>query len=126
MEDVILFFITFVFMFIFYQIFIIGPAKRRKNTNNKKQKNKELMEIKYLESRYNLDLKKIKYEQLLQMCALVSSFDISIAVSVVSLFDNFFLELLCGFLSAIILIIISYHFVYMFYKKKGMIKDGDK
>ena len=83
-----------------------------------------MLEIKYLELKYNLDLDKVKYEQLLQICALVSSFDISLSVTFVSLVNGLMLELLVGFLSIIIFIFISYHFVYLFYKKKGMIKNG--
>lgn len=120
MEEVVLFFMSYVLIFIIYQIFIILPAKK----NRSGRKKKELLEIKYLELKYNLDLDKVKYEQLLQICALVSSFDISLSVTFVSLVNGLMLELLVGFLSIIILIFISYHFVYLFYKKKGMIKNG--
>jgi len=120
MEEVVLFLMSYVLIFIIYQIFIILPAKK----NRSGRKKKELLEIKYLELKYNLDLDKVKYEQLLQICALVSSFDISLSVTFVSLVNGLMLELLVGFLSIIILIFISYHFVYLFYKKKGMIKNG--
>lgn len=120
MEEVVLFLMSYVLIFIIYQIFIILPAKK----NRSGRKKRELLEIKYLELKYNLDLDKVKYEQLLQICALVSSFDISLSVTFVSLVNGLMLELLVGFLSIIILIIISYHFVYLFYKKKGMIKNG--
>ena len=103
------------------QIFIILPAKKRVKSGNNK---KELLEVKYLENIYKIDLKKIKYEQLIQICALVSSFDISLAVTFVCMVDRLLLELLVGFLSVIILIVVSYHLVYLFYKKKGMIKNG--
>ena len=120
MEEIVLFFMSYVLIFIIYQIFIILPAKK----NRSGRKKRELLEIKYLELKYNLDLDKVKYEQLLQICALVSSFDISLSVTFVSLVNGLLLELLVGFLSIIILIFISYHFVYLFYKKKGMIKNG--
>ena len=120
MEEIVLFFMSYVLIFIIYQIFIILPAKKNKNSKKKR----ELLEIKYLELKYNLDLDKVKYEQLLQICALVSSFDISLSVTFVSLVNGLLLELLVGFLSITILIFVSYHFVYLFYKKKGMIKNG--
>jgi len=120
MDEIVLFFMSYVLIFIIYQIFIILPAKK----NRSGRKKRELLEIKYLELKYNLDLDKVKYEQLLQICALVSSFDISLSVTFVSLVNGLMLELLVGFLSIIILIFISYHFVYLFYKKKGMIKNG--
>ena len=121
MEEIVLFLMTYVFVFIIYQIFIISPAKKRKKNNVKSDK--ELFEIKYLVSKYKLDLDKISYNQLLQICALISSFDISIAVSVVALENNFLVDMLFGFTTIFILIFISYHMVYLFYKKKGMIKN---
>ena len=121
MEEVILFLMTYVLVFIIYQIFIISPAKKRKKKNIKTDK--ELFEIRYLVSKYKIDLDKISYNQLIQICALVSSFDISIAVGVMTLFNNFLLQMLLGFTTIFILIFISYHMVYLFYKKKGMIKN---
>ena len=120
MEEFILFGMTYLFVFIIYQIFVIGPAKKRKKKNNK---DKEIIEVKYLILRYKIDLDKISYNQLIQICALVSSFDISIAVGVMTLFNNFLLQMLLGFTTIFILIFISYHMVYLFYKKKGMIKN---
>ena len=120
MEEFILFGLTYLFVFIIYQIFVISPAKKRKKKNNK---DKEIIEVKYLISRYKIDLDKISYNQLIQICALVSSFDISIAVGVMTLFNNFLLQMLLGFTTIFILIFISYHMVYLFYKKKGMIRN---
>ena len=126
MEELILFFMTFVLVLIIYQIFFIGPAKRRKSGKKKNKKNvdRELFEVKYLEDRYKLDLEKINYNQLIQLCAITSSFDIAIVVGVICLFNNIFIQLLVGFVLAILLIIISYHLVYLFYRRKGMMKDG--
>ena len=100
MEEFILFGMTYLFVFIIYQIFVIGPAKKRKKKNNK---DKEIIEVKYLISRYKIDLDKISYNQLIQICALVSSFDISIAVSVVALENNFLVDMLFGFTTIFIL-----------------------
>lgn len=124
MEELILFVMCFVLVYIIYQLFVIIPAKKRKNDRSRKNKDREVFEIKYLIAVYNIDLSKIKYEQLLQICALVSSFDISIGVYFVSLAKHFWTEMLFGFLSVIISILITYHLIYLFYKKKGMIKNG--
>lgn len=121
MEELILFGLTYIFVFLIYQIFIIGPAKKRKM--KKIKTDKEIFEVKYLEIKYKLDLEKISYNQLIQICALVSSLDISIAVTIMTLTKKFILEMLLGFGSIFILIFISYHLVYLFYKKKGMIKN---
>ncbi len=120
MEEIILFIMTYVFVFVIYQIFIISPAKKRKK--NMIKTDKDLVEVKYLVNKYKIDLDKISYNQLIQICALVSSFDISIAVSVMGLTKSFLTQMLLGFSSIFILILVSYHMVYLFYKKKGMIK----
>ncbi len=125
MEEIILFIMSFVFIFVIYQISIVNPAKRRvldKKKKNDKEK-KELVEIKYLVKRYKLDLDKVSYNQLLQIVALVSSFDISLVVSIIMMFDNFIMEIVVGFFATLLIIMISYHLVYLFYKKKGMIKN---
>ena len=121
MEEIVLFLITYVLVFLMYQIFIVSKAKRNKDKKNKK----EPLEILYLKKMYKkLDFKKIPYNQLLQLIALISSFDISIIVTIVVHINNFLLEILVGFFGIIILILISYHVIYLFYKKKGMIING--
>lgn len=125
MEEIVLFFMSYVFVYIMYQLLIIKPAKKRyvEKNKSKDRDKKELVEIKYLVKRYKLDLEKISYKQLLQIVALVSSFDISLVVSTIMLIENFILSIIVGFILTILLILLSYHFVYVFYKKKGMIKN---
>lgn len=124
MEEIVLFFMSFLFVFLIYQIFVIIPAKRRyKDKINKNREKKELPEIKYLEKKYNLDMEKVSYFQLLQIVAFVSSFDISLIVSIIMLVENFIFRISLGFLLTFIIIFSSYHLVYLFYKKKGMIKN---
>ena len=125
MEEIVLFFMSYVFVYIMYQLLIIKPAKKRyvEKNKSKDRDKKELVEIKYLVKRYKLDLEKISYKQLLQIVALVSSFDISLVVSTIMLIENFILSIIVGFILPILLILLSYHFVYVFYKKKGMIKN---
>lgn len=125
MEEIILFLMSFIFIFIIYQLFLVGPAKRRVNSKMKKQERekKELVEIKYLVKRYRIDLDKVSYKQLLQIVALVSSFDISLVVSIIMSLNNFLLEIIIGFVATLLIIMLSYHLVYLFYKKKGMIND---
>lgn len=116
---------SFIFMFLIYQFFLVIPAKKRKKSRKKKgdREKKELVEIKYLDKRYKLDLDKVNYNQLLQIVALVSSFDISLIVSIILMFDILWMEVIVGFVATLLIIAISYHFVYLFYKKKGMIKN---
>ena len=119
MEEFILFLLTFVFLLIIYQILFVIPAKKKKGKSKK-----DLLEIRYLKNRYDLDYDKISYPQLLQICAITSSLDMAIAVTVVSFIDSFLWEIIVGFVVICLLIVVSYHFVYLFYKKKGMVKNG--
>ena len=126
MEELGLFILSFIFVLLIYQIFIIIPAKKRKNNKSKVRKkkedtSKELFEIKYLQARYKLDMKKINYNQLLQICAITSSFDISFIVYLIGIINNFILRVLGGFIFTLGIIMLIYHLVYLFYKKKGMI-----
>ena len=126
MEELGLFILSFIFVLLIYQIFIIIPAKKRKNNKSKGRKkkedtSKELFEIKYLQARYKLDMKKINYNQLLQICAITSRFDISFIVYLIGIINNFILRVLGGFIFTLGIIMLSYHLVYLFYKKKGMI-----
>lgn len=112
MQNVILFIFTYIVVFLLYQLLFILPAKRLKKKKN------SLIEIKYLEKKYNLDLTKINYNQLLQIICITSSLDISLIVSILLLFSNFLVSIIVSFFLIIIIFIISYHLVYLFYKKK--------
>lgn len=115
MQEIILFIMCYIFVLLIYEFFLVGPAKKNK---------KELLEVKFLITKYHLDIDKINYNQLLQLCAITSSLDIAISVNLILLVDGLIFELLVGFVAIIILIFISYYLIYLFYKKKGMIKDG--
>ena len=125
MEEVILFLLSFVFIFLLYQIIIIGPAKRSKSLKTRgKRKDKNPIEVKYLISKYKLDMEKVNYNQLLQIVAITSSFDIALIGSLIMAVEDFFLSVVVGIVAIVILIMGSYHLVYLFYKKKGMVKNG--
>ena len=119
MEELVLFGMCYVLVFILYQIFIVSKAKKNYENEDKKYP----VEVKYLMGKYKLDMEKIKYNQLLQIVALVSSFDISLMVSAVSIFDNYVIQLVAAVAIVIPVLLVSYYFVGLFYKKKGMVKD---
>ena len=120
MEELILFILCFIFVFIIYQVFIIIPVKRNNNKKIKKKlkKGKEIYEIKYLQARYKIDLNKVNYNKLLNVCCFTSSFDIALIVSFMELIDNFFLKLIATMVFSVATILVSYHFVYMYLRRK--------
>lgn len=126
MQELILFILTFVLVFIIYKIIIFSKTIRhetKKKKNNVIENYYRPMEVKYLVNRYKLDLSKIHYGKLLNMISLVSALDLSIIITLASISDNFYIQLLIAFISMIPIILISYHLVYLHYKKKGMIKN---
>lgn len=120
MEELILFILCFIFVFIIYQVFIIIPVKRNNNKKIKKKlkKEKEIYEIKYLQARYKIDLNKVNYNKLLNVCCFTSSFDIALIVSFMELIDNFFLKLIATIVFSVVTILVSYHFVYLYLRRK--------
>ena len=127
MQELILFIMCYIVVLVFYELYFVRRAKKFKSgkmSKKKKDKYKEPGEIILLKSKFKVDIDKVNYDQLLQIVALVSSFDISLVVSVMSIIPIFVLKLVVGLVLIFLTIYISYYLVYLFYKKKGMIKNG--
>ena len=110
LDELILFIMTFLLVFI---------IKSKKDKRRKKP-----VEVNYLIGKYNLDLDKLNYKRLLNIISAVSAFDISLVVTIVSLLDSFYLQLLIGFVLIMLLILVSYDIVGRIYMKKGCCKNG--
>ena len=128
MKEIILFIACFILVFICYQVFFILPMKKyRKNKKNGKKKKikekKELAEIRFLVTKYKLDLDKVNYNKLLLVVSLVSSFDITLIVTIITLFDSYLVSFLLAAVLVLPIVMISYWLGYTFYEKKGMIKN---
>ena len=115
-DELLVFLLTFLFVFLIYEFFLVRKAKKDKRA-------KKPIEINYLVSKYKLNLKKVKYKRLLNIICIVSAFDISLVVTIISIIDNFFLQLLVGFALIMLLILVSYDIVGRIYKQKGYCKD---
>ena len=114
-REILLFFICYVIVLIIYEMFIVIPMKKYKSGKIRKSKLKkeksDPVEIKYLIFKYGLDIDKVNYNQLLRIISLVSSFDITIVVSIISLVDEYILQMLL----AILLVIPIFFFFYVFF-----------
>ena len=127
MQELILFIMCYIVVLAFYELYFVRRAKKYKSgkmSKKRQDKYKEPGEIVLLKSRFKVKTDKVNYDQLLQIVALVSSFDISLVVSVMSLIPIFALKLVVGFILIFLTIYVSYYLVYLFYKKKGMVKNG--
>lgn len=119
MEELSVFILTFMAILAVYLVFIFIPNKRR---YDKKNMDKQPMEIKLLESLHKVDIKKTNYPLLLLVICIVSSFDIALIVSIVALIKNFILEVLVGVILIIVMIFVSYYPIGLYYKKRGKTK----
>ncbi len=111
---------TFIVVYLFYFFFQILRKK-------KLDKNKIPVELMFLIKKYHLDMDKINYRSIMNKIALVSAFDIAfIAVFVMRFIKNIYLSILIGGVLFIPLILITYSFIGIYYKKKGLIKNGNQ
>ena len=117
LDELVLFIMTFLLIYIIYELFLVRKAKKDK-------RRKKPVEVNYLIGKYNLDINKLNYKRLLNIISAVSAFDISLVVTIVSLLDSFYLQLLIGFVLIMLLILVSYDIVGRIYKKKGCCKNG--
>lgn len=115
LEELVLFLLCFFLVLLVYEIFIVRKSKKKKD--------KKPIEVKYLITRYHLNMKKVDYLQLLQIVALVSSFDISFIVSVAMILDSYLWQIIVALVLVLPVILVSYHLVGVIYKKKGMTND---
>lgn len=132
MKEIMIFVFTFILIYMLYYLFTIRKElnkierKRKGKVKKRKKKVDEAklpVEIQYLVLRYKLDLGKITYWKLLQLMGVVTSFDLALVVTVVSVVTGTGLQLLLGFVLLIPVLLLSYHFIGLHYKKKGMVID---
>ena len=116
LEELVLFLLCFFLILLVYELFIVRKAKKNKGKKNS-------MEVIYLIYKYHLNMRKVDYPQLLQIVSLVSSFDIAFIVSVVIIVDSYLWQLLAALVLVLPVILVSYHLVGVFYRKKGMTKN---
>lgn len=119
MENIIVFVLSYIFVLIIYEIFIVNKAKKYKDDESKKKP----VEVRLLVKKYGIDINKINYNQFLQVIALVSSLDIAIIAAIMSMFDEFSIQLLVGLIIIIPVMIITYGFIGRKYRKK--MKDNE-
>lgn len=111
MKELILYVITFMLSYLFYLIFVL----KRKSVLKKFSAGKE---ISYLKLKYGIKVNDINFKSIANKVFLANSFILSTTVCVVCMFDNFFLELIIGVTTLIVLILSIYHLLGITLKKK--------
>ncbi len=111
MKELILYFITFVLIYLFYVIFVLN----RKNVLKKFPDGKEMTYLKY---KYNVKVNENNIKRIANSVFLANAFILSTTVYIVSLFDRFVLRILVGFITLVMLILVLYHFIGIHYKNR--------
>ena len=111
MKELIFYLVTFILIYLFYLIFVLN----RKNVLKKFPNGKEL---RYLKAKYGIKVNDKNLKSIANIVFLANSFIISTTVFVICLFNNFLLEILVGFVTLIILLLVIYHIIVISLKKK--------
>ena len=110
------FLLLFLMYYIVYTVFL--NKKRRKYSDIGKTD-----EIRYFILRYDLDMRKTKYEVVLKLVTLINSFILAFTTAIVINIDKIIWAILVGFAVIMILIYSLYEIVGRYLKKKEMVKD---
>lgn len=111
MKELILYLFTFVIAYLFYLIFVI----KRKGVLKKFPEGKEMS---YLKIKYGIKINDKNLKKIANKVCLANSFILSTTVYVVCLFDNLVIEIIVGLITLVSLILILYHLIGTYYKKK--------
>ena len=119
--DLIWFVVTFLVIYIFYLSIYVFKK------NKKYDPNKVPQELAYLIRKYRLDMKKINYKKIMNVIGLVCAFDIAFTSTFMFAFvKNIYLAIFVGAIMLVPLIVITFSFIGKYYRKKGMIINGNK
>lgn len=114
--------VTFIIVYVIYYLLVMKKCK----------KNRKLVptEVSLILSFYKIDIKKIDTYQITKVVSIVTSFIISIIITVIGVFfDSTIILLIFGTLISIIVAIIFYRIIGRYYEKKSnekVIKKNNK
>ncbi len=112
------FVIAFVIIYVIYYSLIIRKCK----------KNKKMVpaEVNLILTFYKIDLKKVDVYQIVKVVSIVTTFILSIIITLISaFFDNTIILLIFGTLLSIVVAIICYRFIGRYYEKKSNEKKSN-
>lgn len=102
---------TFIIVYLIYLLLII---LRRK----KVEKFKNSTEVRYLENKYKLNIKKEDLKSLTHLLSMSNAFIIATTITAISFIDDLILKLMVGFMILFPMILIVYHFIGKSLQKK--------
>ncbi len=106
---------VFIFCFlIIYLLYLFVIILRKKGL----EKFKTSKQLEYFKIKYKLDVKKINFKQFANLLAMTNAFIIAFTVTIIDLFDNWFLKILVAFVILLPLMYLLYTMLGKHYKKK--------
>ena len=112
MEELFIYLITFITIYLVYYFFVILKIKKGKKIDISN-------EVHFLEKKYNLNIKKIGLVRLYKTVALSNAFIIANTALIVTIIDNYILKMLVGFVILVPMIIAVYTLIGKHYQKLG-------
>lgn len=115
MEKIFGFLLDFIIIFtIVYLVYTLFFNKKRKSYKALKKND----EVKLFIARYDLDMKKIEYKEVLKVVTIINSFILSFTTTLIIRIDGFMVSLLIGFVVIMILIYSLYEIAGRYFKRK--------
>ena len=118
MSDIVISIIVFIIIYLFYLLFVILRKKKLLLFRNN-------IYVRYLESKYRLDISLLNLKKLANTIALANSFIIALTFYLIGITDNFLLKMLLAFAILIPIQIFIYHIIGIFYQKNIRKKENN-
>ena len=115
MERLIVTLVIFVLMYVLYLMTVIGNKKKMENFEKSGQ-------AAFIIKRYCLDASKLDKKLFANLLAFTNSFILSITFFITDFLEDNILKWLTGFLILVPLIILGYHLIGIYFKKKEVKK----
>ena len=116
LQNIILFLLTFITIFLVYEIMFIKEIKKGKIS--KDDNRKEPVEVRLLKSYYKVDIDELNYSSVLNTIAFISSLDMAIIITVACLVKIGLIQILIALILVIPIIYSSYYLLAKYYKYK--------
>ena len=113
------FLIAVTLIVLYYKLF---ELKRYKKITKKSMP----VDLKVFTNMANVDHKKVNYNKLMNAIIWFNAIDIGLALLVTNITDKILLKILIAIPTVLVILFISYSFLKMILKKKGMILDGSQ
>lgn len=122
LQNIILFLLTFITIFLVYEIMFIKEyrynKKIKKGKISKDDNRKEPVEVRLLKSYYKVDIDELNYSSVLNNIAFISSLDMAIIITVACLVKIGLIQILIALILVIPIIYSSYYLLAKYYKYK--------